>query len=181
MILLAVYLENPLKSNKLENLYIEKQFIPNLITGAPVGTIGVTVLTSVSISLTINAVNFSNMFPNQADDTADNSPIPFKIQNDGTVYVDISLEATNLFNGTNAQNPSQYYQFLTDSNNDGPGSPSVWTNITPVNSSILAVDALDFTDGNKDDAEIEIKLTIPPDESAGGKSSLITFTASQNT
>ncbi len=162
------------------NNYGAKPSSFNLITGAPTGTLGVNILSSVTISLPVNIVNFSNMYPNDVDDTTDNNPPPFKVRNDGSVYVDITIEATNLFNGTGAQNPSQYYQFKIQSNNDGPGSVSAWTNISIAGVPIPAIDALNFQNGN-DTAQIEIKLQIPPDEPAGSKTSVITFTASQDT
>ncbi len=154
----------------------EATFIPNLITGAPVGTLGVTILSAVTISLPVDVVNFSDMYPGDVDTTVDDDPLPFLIQNDGTVFVNVTIGATDLFNGTNASNPSDYYGFKIDSESDGPYSVLDWTSMPAVSNATLAIHALEYSDTN-DTAEVEIGLDIPPDESAGDKNSLVTFTA----
>ncbi len=146
------------------------------ITGFTAGLTNLTVPTSVAISLPVSVVDFGSLGINKTDNTTDNNPSPFIVQNDGTTFVNITIEASDLFNGTGASNPSSYYTFKIDSNSDGPDSVSNWTSVPAQSSPLLGVHALEYSDPN-DTAEIEIKLKIPSDESPGDKSSLVTFTA----
>lgn len=178
LILLLLLIIISLKENVLfksnNNSNVERIFLPNLITGAPIGTLGVTILSSVTISLLVDSVNFSEMYPGETDNTTDNLPLPFQIRNDGTTFVNVTIEATNLFNATGASNPSNYYGYKTESNCDGPASPAYWRQMPAQGNPQLAIHALDYTDSN-DTAEVEVGIVIPINEPAGIKSSLVTF------
>ncbi len=158
--------------------------ISGSITGFAAGKANVSIPAQAAISLPVDAINFGSLGVNQSNDTSDDSPGPFIIQNDGTVSVDLTVEATDLFTGTGASNPSDHYQFKSAENEAG--------SVPAVNSTYLVTDWTDvpasaefFAKGMKfatvsDSLQGEIKITVPGDEPSGSKSSTVTFTASQS-
>jgi len=150
------------------------------ITGMATGTTSVAVPAQVVISLPVNSIDFGNMNINDVNDTLDDSPAPFQVQNDESVDVNITVEATDLWSGTNGACPTSFYQFACGSGEVacGTGSITTFTNIPPTGSPTLAIANLGYTD-SADQVELDIKVTVPSDEPAGAKSSTITFTASQ--
>ncbi len=145
----------------------------------------------VSIILNRNPVDFGTLAYNGIDDTADNSPLPFVLENDGNVIVDVDLYAG--IPGTpdplwNTQpSTSAYFKYKAD-NYIGPpdesGSFNVlssitsWTN-TPVGELNKQIFLVDFNwDNTKDSSEIDLFVQVPgTQEGAGARSSTITFTA----
>ncbi|MEM5798436.1 MAG: right-handed parallel beta-helix repeat-containing protein [Candidatus Aenigmatarchaeota archaeon] len=148
------------------------------------GNVTVTILTSITISLPVDTVNFGTMQLGQSDNTTDNSPPPFILQNDGSVPVNITINATQLWYSSLGSGTSSYYQFKTECNESScvpdPDNDLVtsWTNIPINEQAILACSNLRFID-NQDTVKIHIKVTVPVDEPAGSKNSTVTFTASQ--
>lgn len=136
---------------------------------------------TVNISLLTSEVNFGNIALNNVDDTTDDSPFPFLIVNDGDVKVNVTAEATDIWDGTGGANPSSYYQFRCGDSSEvacAGGSITVWTNMPASASPTLVIAYLDYND-TIDTNEVEIKLTVPSDEPAGSKTSTVTFIASQ--
>ena len=89
------------------------------ITGFVFGTANVTVGQTVDITLTIGNLDFGSINIGQTNNTTDFSPPPFVIENIGNTDVNITIYATNLWIGTNSQNPSYFYQFNTTINETG--------------------------------------------------------------
>ena len=136
-------------------------------------TVGSTVL----ITLTRNTVSFGSMSSGVSNDTSDNSPLPFEISNDGNVKVNITINATNLFNAS--ANPSSAFRAAANTSSEGITYTSSCTNITWFNMPAAASPALfmcflDWFD-TRDVAETEIYLSVPITESTGAKSSTVTF------
>jgi len=156
--------------------------LPMALTGGVTGVTQVTVATEITISLPINTVDFGTMYVNDVDDTTDGSPHAFVIQNDGSVKVNVTVNATQLWSGTGATGTSSYYQFKSECNETGCVTDeatdlvSSWTNMPIDSAAVKVVDRLDFVD-SKDAANVHIKITVPSDEPAGAKSSTVTFTS----
>ncbi len=165
------------------------------ITGAVTGTTNVTVNTTTGISLATALVNFTESTPGESRSSYRTSDIrsgPFNITNDGTVLVNITMSATTLFtSGTNAFPGFTYLynvSILADYQNKAlwnctvgltAGLPYQFAGYRFVNNSAeVAICFLNFTDG-KDSALVHINITIPSDETAGTKTSVVTFLGSQ--
>ena len=158
-------------------------------TGLATGTATANVAQTVSISLPIDTVAFNSISVNQTNDTIDYSPSPFILQNDGTIAVNVTIGATDLWTGSGAGNPSQYYQFNTTRNetlavpseaydfNCTAGVNGPFCNMATAGSPTKVVSRLNFT-SSSDAVLVQINITVPTDESAGAKSSTVTFTGS---
>ena len=131
-----------------------------------------------AISLVNSSVNFGILKNNENANTTNESFSPLLIQNDGNSFLDISINATSLF--TSDPSPTTNYQFKIN-NSTEPGafdwlqSLVSWTN-TPI-TTIMAIAKLNYSDST-DSAEIDLSVTVPNDESAGDKFSIILFTSS---
>ena len=147
--------------------------------GLVTGTTQLNVTTSIAISLPTNTVDFGQMTNLQSNDTTNNNPPPFRIQNDGNLKVNVTINATDLFS-TDA-NPTANYRFYASASTEGTcydasASTTSWTNMPSTATHFLGY--LNYTDAC-DLAEIEIDVTVPGTEPAGAKSSTVTFLASQ--
>jgi hypothetical protein len=128
-----------------------------------------------AVSLTVNTVNFSTVMPLYADNTTDNNPHPFLLENQGNIHVNITLTGTEMFD--TATFPGDNFQFKIDLNEsssfDYGSSTTVWTNITNVSTNI---DIVNFDWHNiSDTAEADILIRVPGEEPAGQKNSSVTF------
>ncbi|MEM7817779.1 MAG: hypothetical protein QXL81_03090 [Candidatus Aenigmatarchaeota archaeon] len=149
--------------------------------GSDTGTTEANVQASTTISLTVESVNFGNVNLNASDDTTDNSPAPFVVRNDGSVNVNITINATPLWSGVSKV--ASDYQVMCGDNSGNPrgvdcptGSVESWTDLTTSPQKIIA--NLPFAD-NGDEVQAEIKIHVPLDEPAGAKSSTVYFIADQ--
>lgn len=153
-------------------------------TGFATGVANVTIPAKVQISLPVNTIDFGNLEISATNDTSDMDPAPFEIKNDGSVNVNITVEATDMFSGTGGANPSTYYQFKSAEKeagsvvNDTTDLVTTWTNMAATGNAVNFTTNFKFPNAN-DELYGHIKLTVPDDESAGAKSSTVTFTASQ--
>ncbi len=156
----------------------------SLITGAPVGTTTVEVQPSVYVTLPVSSVNFGNVSAGSTKNTTSNSPPPFVIRNDGTVLVNVSIARDNssstLFSGTGGGDNSGSFQFKAAVAGEGVSanpscSISQWTNV-PGTSSLVVLCEFNYIDTN-DEAEIDLLIAVPIDESAGSKQESLVFTA----
>jgi len=157
---------------------------PTIVTGASAaGTTTVSVGVSTTISLPTSTVAFGSLDVNEYNDTVDDDPPPFTLQNDGSVDVNITVQATTIWNSSMGGNDTVYYRYNISESEDG-----TLFNVTEdvINSSwpffrtdaVTAVTRVNFSNNN-DLLEIDINITVPGDESQGDKSSSVTFTASQ--
>nr|MBA4404712.1 hypothetical protein [Nanoarchaeum sp.] len=132
--------------------------------------------------LDIRAVNdtidFGTLGPSISDNTSDNIPLPFLIENNGNTLMNVSLDSTELF--VQAPLPSSNYRFKIDNSSEVISfnwltSLFDWTDIP--SGMISAIDSLKYQNAT-DTAEVDILVIIPNDELAGAKQANITFTAS---
>ncbi len=135
----------------------------------------------IQMSLPNSSINFGQISQFGTNDTSDNSPLPFLIQNDGNSFVNVTIGATDLWRSQ--ANPSTNYQFKIDNYTLENGSFNwvlskfTYTNITLTASPILAIARLNYTNAT-DTAEIDINVTVPLQEAAGARNSTVTFTGS---
>ena len=130
------------------------------------------------ITLPVDAINFGSMITGM-NDTSDDVPAPFVIQNDGNCYVNVTTNATNLW--VEASNPSDYFEYKIDNNSGEEGafdwleSKISWQQIPITDeTSIVELNWSDLVDS----AEIDLNITVPSQEVAGNKESTVYFTAS---
>ena len=139
----------------------------------------INITAEVLISLNSTNMIFGQLAPDATNDTTDNSPEPFIINNDGNVVVNISLNSSALWD-TQPDN-STYYQFKANNVTgeegafDWLGSITDWFNM-PISADVVAIDKLNYTTGN-DSAKVDIKLQVPANEAPGSKSALTIFSA----
>ncbi|MBU0898607.1 MAG: hypothetical protein KJ613_02210 [Nanoarchaeota archaeon] len=148
--------------------------------GMATGTVGMQLDPDTTITLVTSDINFGTVTLGQRDDTTDGIPLPFYIRNDGSVAVDITIGATDLF--TSTPNPTINYQFMCGGTTEmvlcPVGSVVTWTNMPIELLPITVVKGLGFGD-TADEIEIEIAIGVPTDEPAGNKASTVTLTASK--
>ncbi|MFH1326984.1 MAG: S8 family serine peptidase [archaeon] len=137
----------------------------------------------VSVNLTTNLINFGSLFPEDSNDTTDDNPLPFLLENDGNSMLNISINFTNLWESIS--NPSNYFMYKFD-NYTGPPDESGsfnsglseinWKN-APTEGEVKNVTAfLNWSDA-QDSVEIDIFIEVPPGESSGSKKSNVIFGA----
>jgi len=135
------------------------------------------ITTEVGIVLINDGVNFGAIVPGDIDNSSDDSPSPFEINNDGNVIVNVSVNSSQLW--STQSEASEYYQFKADSVVGQEGAFSWVKSITswfnmPITGEVVAVGELKYTDGD-DSAEVDIGLEVPLSESPGDKDALVVF------
>jgi len=142
-----------------------------------------TLVPSVSIILTQDSINFGTMAQFEVNDTTNNQPNPFKLENDGNTGANISVNSTPLWTSASAQLNTSYYQFRADnaSGEDNSfnwlNSQTTWANMSDISKSVI--DTLNYSDSN-DLAEIEIRVEVASDEPPGSKSANLIFYAEES-
>jgi len=138
-----------------------------------------TIASSVTISLPVANISFGSMNINTQNDTTDDSPQPIKLQNDGNCYININITVDSYL-WSSEQQASRYFQYKIDNVSGEEGafnsswSATDWSNFTITNST--GIYQLNYSD-TKDSVEIDLNLTVPPDEPIGDKQSNILFSA----
>jgi hypothetical protein len=141
----------------------------------------VTIYTNVSITLFNDTMNFGLIPLASQNDTTDNEPPPFRIRNNGNCYLDILINTTDFLWDSQAA-ASQFFVYKIGNVTGEEGSlnwssqntTTAWRPVPLQNTTCISY--LNYSD-ILDEAEIEINITVPPDEGAGSKSSTIWFMA----
>jgi hypothetical protein len=141
------------------------------------GQFNFTIASVVSIKLNNNNTNFGALAPGQSKDTEAGGVAPFVLENNGNVFVNVTLLGNNSPYSTVALNTSAF-QYKARANESGAfPAASAQTTYTPVNSTYgNLVKQFNYTDIS-DDAIIDINITVPPTEPPGYKEANITFSA----
>jgi hypothetical protein len=133
---------------------------------------------SIILSMVNGEILLTSLTPlNPINDTDNNNPAPFVIENRGNAVTNISVNATQLWN--TQPTASSYYQFKADNASGYSGafrwvsSITSWFNF-PFTGSVVAIDSLNYT-ANRNRAEIDIRVELPLNEDPGSKNSVITF------
>jgi len=153
------------------------------------GTAQVTIQREINIIAKIATVNFGNHYQGDTNVTTallnTGSPYPFVLENNGTVPVNVTTWATNLWSTPAALNPSVYYRFNGSQNESNSvtsvGNYSAWQNMgltDPDNNNV--VNCLNNSDIN-DAIFVNINITVPLGEPAASKSSTVSFKAVDGT
>jgi len=135
-----------------------------------------TIMSYIDINLTRNATDFESMLPLTSDDTSDGSPLPLIVENTGNVFADITFNGTWIFSATSPGGTD--YQFAADNAtepNSFNWSASQTTYANVDESAQNYIFELNYSDA-ADEAELEINLTIPQNETPGTKQSTIILT-----
>ncbi len=133
------------------------------------------------VSITLNSTNmiFGQLAIGGENDTTDNSPPPFIINNSGNVLTNVSVNSSAIWDSE--PDNSSYYQFKANNvtGEDGAfnwlGSIVSWFNM-PINANVVAIDKLNYS-ANNNSAKVDIRLQVPPNEAPGSKSATTIFTA----
>jgi len=133
----------------------------------------------VSLSMINSSVNFSVLGMGETANTTTNNPVPLSIRNDGNSFVNVNISDNTSLLWTSQPTASEYYRYRIDNVTGREGSfnwtlsTTAWTNVPTSNNTVI--NYLNYTDAT-DSAEIEILVTVPPQETAGTKSSRLVFT-----
>jgi hypothetical protein len=171
------------------------------VTGlASIGYANVTVANITDIKLNVSSVDFGNTYTTEMNNTTDEKPPAFVVENNGSTFVDVTIVMNHsLFdNETPSTDPcsgsitnnSCSFQYAADNCSATGGCPdgattgcfdwanskNSYTNFTL--EAIEVIDSLNFS-SSCDEAEVDILIWVPSDEGTGLKSSQVTFTASQ--
>jgi len=137
-----------------------------------------TVQSFLAVSLINESPNFGRLYTGDSDNTTDESPTPIVIQNDGNALINISINATSLFDAVAMD--TSYYQFRIDNSSEETAfdwltSFITWTNMATAQ--VIAIDSLKYQDTN-DTAQCEMLVELPFDEPPGNKTSYVLFESS---
>lgn len=144
-------------------------------------------MVNVDILVWDTPMSFESLAVEESADTTVDIPLPFLLENLGNVYVNVDIDASDLWESLGFGNPTENYQFKVDidaisddsiNSFDFEGSITEFTNLPSEGNAILAIANLNYTDIT-DTVETDIKITVPPQETPGEKSSTITFYASR--
>ena len=137
-----------------------------------------TVNTLVILTLVNGTVNFGTKNLGDRDNTTDNSPEPFLLQNDGNSFIDVNISSLDLLWDTKTT-ASDFFQYKADNYTgeegsfNSTGSIVDWANVST--SAETFIDHFNHSDA-LDSAEADINIEVPLDEPPGNKSSTIVFT-----
>ena len=138
----------------------------------------INISSEVSITMSVNNIYFGNLVIGESNSTEEGL-VPFKLENDGNVFVNVSTNASSLW--VTETSDSEYYQFKVDNVSgeegsfDWANSKTSWFNV-PLTAFVVAASELNYSDAS-DSVEADINITVPANEDPGTKSSTITFLA----
>jgi hypothetical protein len=141
----------------------------------------ITIDSFVSLNLITSSIDFGVLQLGENKNTTDDDPPPFLIENDGNVFVNISIYAnSSLF--ASAANPTDKFQYKVDNYTSelysfdyfNINTTTQFSNFT--SSGVLSIVNHSYEDSN-DTVEIDIKAQVPLDEPAGTKTAGIVFEA----
>lgn len=136
-----------------------------------------TVESLLSLVLLNNSVNFSYASLGTQNDTDDNLPYPFRLENNGNLPINISISSTRLFISGTTDYPTNTYRFKIRANESNSFNESAsntsYINFTPA---ALGINIKDLNWTNlSDDALVDVNITVPMDEAAGLRNATVTF------
>ena len=160
------------------------------VTGLYSGITNVTVIRMGAIDVIVALVDFGNMMQGANNDTTDYDPHPFVINNNGTVFVNITICSEDLWPSA-APNPDKYYQFNASDDNSTDTALSTlqygwvapWTDMDtdggpPPGCPLGVRNNLATCINNSPDAatiNVHINRTVPTQAAAGSHTVTVTF------
>lgn len=145
-------------------------------------TFNFTIPSAVYVELINDTVAFGLMDLLESENTTDDAPFPFVVENLGNVQGNITIHASDpLWDSSNALLNRSSFQFqagnysLENGSFDWAQSQTTWHNISNASEPRLVIAYLNYSHYN-DTGEIDILATVPFDEPAGNKTSTIVIT-----
>lgn len=129
------------------------------------------------ISLISDSINFGEMSIKESKDTTADSPGPFKMENQGNCYINVSLNATQLWDSINYEASNYFQAKIREYIGNATWAETSWFQLPPITGLITAVDSLNYS-SEANTLKTDILLEVPPEEAAGSKSSQVNFKAS---
>ena len=144
-------------------------------------TFNFTLVTAIACSLPTPVVDFGVLGLNKSNNTLNppNNPQPFILKNTGNQVENISINASNLWNATSAQNPSIFYQWkITDnaSNSFTAANTTTFLNISTVIEPTIENLGYNNATSTQPAARIELNITAYEKEPPGQKRSDVLVT-----
>ncbi|HME87034.1 MAG TPA: hypothetical protein VKE88_01340, partial [Candidatus Nanoarchaeia archaeon] len=135
----------------------------------------------IDIFLTQNLSDFGNMQIFDTNDTVDNNPLPFMVQSDSNVYVNVSTRALDELWTTSGLGNNSFRFKAANSTEVGSFNDtfSQMTYVPVFSSNRLAIHRLNFHNST-DTAEIDLEVTVPGEEPPGQKSSILIVEGAQS-
>ena len=131
-----------------------------------------TIASIADFELIVNITDFGSMANEENNDTTDDHPPPLVGRNIGNVILNVTINATSLFDSVAIN--TVYYQFAADENETdsytAACSQTAFANMDTAEQRIFC--ELLYEDAT-DEGEIELNITVPTNEGAGSKNSLI--------
>ncbi|MBU0760849.1 MAG: right-handed parallel beta-helix repeat-containing protein [Nanoarchaeota archaeon] len=142
----------------------------------------------VDITLLNAGIDFGSMGVGDSDDTDDDIPLPFLLENSGNVFVNVTVNASDLW--ASEWNPTDKYQFKIDESSEAGAfdqgeSIMIFIPVPEADPELpwdVAIANFNY-DVDHNTCEIDINITVPdtepPTEPDENRSSSITFIASR--
>jgi hypothetical protein len=135
---------------------------------------------SVILSMINSSIYLGALSKDETTNTTNASLVPLTIENAGNSFVDVNLSIyQDNWLWDTQQGPSSYFRYKIDNFTaeagafNWSGSQTSWSNVPQSNTTVI--DFFNYTDAT-DVAEIDILVTVPPDEGPGNKTSSLVFT-----
>ncbi len=138
-----------------------------------------TVQSLVSISLTINTTDFGTRLTGTSIDTESAGIPTLQLSNDGNSLINVTLFANTSLWLTRSLNNESFQFKIGNVSGENFAYNDTSTQLTYRNviaTNVTAVQQLNYTD-TSDEVKVHFNITVPDDEPAGNKESLITFLA----
>ncbi len=130
-----------------------------------------TIASVAGITFLVNNTDFGSLTRNATDDTTDNAPPPFTIENTGNVPLNVTFKANDpLFDISGLGNGTFQYKARAFESGAYTSAQTDWANVSA--SYTLLFTHLNYSDA-ADAAYIDIRVSLPYEESAGYKSSVV--------
>jgi hypothetical protein len=131
-----------------------------------------------TIELLNDTINFGSINITQTNDTSDDNPLPFLIENKGNCLINVTLNSTPLWTSIRAN--SDNYRYKVDNKTGESGafdyelSDIDWTQVPIYPNNKTAIVYFNWSNAN-DLVEIDLFVEVPENEPPGSKFSNITF------
>ncbi len=137
-----------------------------------------TIASVIGVTFDVNNTDFGSMARNTTDNTTDNTPPPFEVNNTGNVKVNVTFKADDpLYDSEYLDNSSFQYKAREYETNAYASGQETWTNVSDTLTALFT--NLHYT-ASHDAAYVDILVDLPYNETAGYKSSIVNITASYN-
>ena len=157
------------------------------ITGFYSGITNVTVTRLAAIDILVALVDFGNMAQSATDSTEDYVPHPFVINNNGTVFVNISMWSELLWPSAMAYN-NTFYVFNASVNSTDNSLSTVqsgwlqdtFANVSDADQGVDNVGTCINSSKDADAINVHINVTVPLGADAGSHTVTVTFTGTDS-